>query len=97
MSRLHLAPVWCALLAGALFAGRATAQGPRRVLELEAWGGYSAFSDAPASSATSKADGLGLRSLDVRIDDRLTAGVALRALLLRGQLQIDGHQSTYIY
>lgn len=67
MSRLHLAPVWCALLAGALFAGRAAAQGPRRVLELEAWGGYSAFSSTPASSATSKADGLGLRSLEVAL------------------------------
>ena len=40
---------------------------------------------------------LGLASLDVGVDDRLTAGLALGTLLLRGQLQIDSHRSTYIY
>jgi hypothetical protein len=59
--------MWCALFAGALVAGRATAQSPRRVLEFEAWGGYSAFSNAPASPAASKAEGLGLRSLEVAL------------------------------
>jgi hypothetical protein len=67
MSRLPLAPVWCALIAGALFAGRVAAQAPRRVLELEAWGGYSAFASAPASPAAGKADGLGLRSLELAL------------------------------
>jgi hypothetical protein len=35
-------------------------------------------------------------ALNVRIDDGVTAGFARRALRLRGQLDIDGHQSTYI-
>ena len=39
---------------------------------------------------------LGLRSLDVRIDDRLAARLADGALLLRGKLQIDSHLYTYI-
>lgn len=67
MSRLFLAPIWCALIAGALSAGRATAQGPRRVLEVEAWGGYSAFANTPASTTGNRADGLGLRSLEVAL------------------------------
>ena len=39
---------------------------------------------------------LGLLALDVRVDDRLAAGLAGGALLLRGQLQIDSHLFTYI-
>jgi hypothetical protein len=35
-------------------------------------------------------------ALDVGIDDRLTAGLAGRALLLRGELQIDAHLFEYI-
>ena len=38
---------------------------------------------------------LGLGALDVGVDDRLAARLARRALLLRGQLQIDSHLSTY--
>ena len=39
---------------------------------------------------------LRLLALDVGIDDRVATGLARRALLLRGQLQIDRHQCTYI-
>ena len=39
---------------------------------------------------------LRLLALDVRVDDRLAAGLACGALLLRGELQIDSHRSTYI-
>jgi hypothetical protein len=39
---------------------------------------------------------LRLAPLDIRVHDRLTAGLAHGALLLRSQLQIDRHQSTYI-
>jgi len=35
-------------------------------------------------------------ALNVGVDDRLTARLASRALLLWGKLQIDGHQYTYI-
>ena len=41
-------------------------------------------------------EALGLLALDVGVDDGLAAGLARGALLLRSQLQIDGHQSTYI-
>ena len=37
-----------------------------------------------------------LGALDVGVHDRLAASLAGRALLLRGELQIDGHQSIYI-
>jgi hypothetical protein len=37
-----------------------------------------------------------LLALDIGIDDGLAARLACRALLLRRQLQIDGHLSTYI-
>jgi hypothetical protein len=39
---------------------------------------------------------LRLLALDVGVDDRLAAGLAGGSLLLRGQLQIDSHQYTYI-
>jgi hypothetical protein len=39
---------------------------------------------------------LGLLALYVWIDDRLAAGLARGALLLGDELQIDGHQCTYI-
>ena len=39
---------------------------------------------------------LGLLALDVGIDDRLAARLAGGALLLRRELQIDRHRSTYI-
>jgi len=39
---------------------------------------------------------LGLGALDVGVDHRLAAGLAGGALGLRGELQIDSHQSTYI-
>src|SRR5947209_5341169 len=35
-------------------------------------------------------------ALDVRVDDRLATWLAGRALVLRRELQIDGHLSTYI-
>ena len=38
-----------------------------------------------------------LLALHVGVDDRLTTGIARRALGLRSELQIDGHLSTYIY
>ena len=37
-----------------------------------------------------------LVAVDVGVDDRLTAALPGRTLLLRDQLQIDGHRSTYI-
>jgi hypothetical protein len=39
---------------------------------------------------------LRLSSLHVRIDDRRAAGLARGPLLLRRQLEIDSHLSTYI-
>ena len=39
---------------------------------------------------------LGLVSLDIGVDDRLAARLAGRALLLGSELQIDGHQCTFI-
>src|SRR6185312_17124380 len=38
-----------------------------------------------------------LLALNVGVDDRLTTPLPRRPLGLRGKLQIDGHQSTYIY
>ncbi len=67
MARFHQAPLWCALVVSALVAGRATAQSPRRFLELEAWGGYSAFSSPSQSPTSRKADGLGLRSMELAL------------------------------
>ena len=37
-----------------------------------------------------------LSPLDIRIGDRLTARLTGRPLLLRGQLEIDGHRYRYI-
>ena len=42
------------------------------------------------------AHALGLIALDVGVDDRLAARFADGALLLRSELQIDSHLSTYI-
>ena len=36
------------------------------------------------------------RDQAIRVDDRFAAAHAGRPLLLRGELQIDSHQSTYI-
>jgi hypothetical protein len=69
MVDLHSAHAWRALLAVLWLAGpqSAAAQAPRRFLELHAWGGYSAFANPPQSPASAKADGLGLRSLEVAL------------------------------
>ena len=52
--------------------------------------------DRVAQRLGQNGDALGLRALDVGIDDRLAAGLADRALLLRDKLQIDSHLFTYI-
>ena len=61
----------------------------RRMAELQA--------DGVAECLGHGGHAYGVFALDVGIDDRLAAGLAGGTLLLRGELQIDGHLCTYIY